>query len=83
MNEIGRTGEVQEVTVTSEEYVGMTVREFGELLPSGVLIALVGRDGESEVPEASFTIQENDRLTFLGDHDAVRKAIEMCHPDEA
>jgi len=83
MNEIGRTGEVQEVTVTSEEYVGMTVREFGELLPSGVLIALVGRDGESEVPEASFTIQENDRLTFLGNHDAVRKAIEMCHPDEA
>jgi len=81
MNEIGKTGDVQEVSVTTGEHVGMTVAEFGQQLPPSVLIALVGRDGENWVPNADFTIQEGDRLTFLGNREAVREAMNMVNPD--
>jgi NhaP-type Na+/H+ or K+/H+ antiporter len=81
MTEIGRSGDVQEVEVTSEELVGLTIDELDSDLPNGVIIALVGRDGDNHVPDGDFTLQEGDHLTFLGRKDAVRDALEWCHPE--
>jgi NhaP-type Na+/H+ or K+/H+ antiporter len=74
---LGETGDVQEVEVTAEEFIGRPVREVGPELP-GCLIALVARDGEVEVPEAETTLQRGDRITLLGDRESVRKAMTLC-----
>jgi NhaP-type Na+/H+ or K+/H+ antiporter len=79
--ELGRSGDVQEVEVTSEEMVGRTVREIGPELGSSVLIALVARGEEVKVPDADFTLQEGDRITLIGDRDGVRSAMRFCDPD--
>ena len=80
MTELGRSGDVQEVEVTAEDLVGMTVAELDAEIPNGCLIAMVSRDGENLVPSQEFTIQQGDHLTFLGRRDAVREAIDRCHP---
>ncbi|MFB6270422.1 MAG: cation:proton antiporter [Halobacterium sp.] len=82
MTEIGRAGDVQEVEVTSEDLVGKTIEEVDEELPNGAIIALVGRDGENEVPTGDFTLQHGDHLTFLGRKEAVREALKWCHPHD-
>jgi NhaP-type Na+/H+ or K+/H+ antiporter len=82
MTEIGRSGDVQEVEVTSEDLVGRTIEEVDADLPNGCIIALVGRDGDNQVPDADFTLQKGDHLTFLGRTEAVRDALEWCHPHD-
>nr|WP_157501579.1 cation:proton antiporter [Halobacterium sp. CBA1126] len=82
MTEIGRSGDVQEVEVTSEDLVGMTIDELDTELPNGCIIALVGRDGENQVPDGDFTLRRGDHLTFLGRTDAVHEALEWCHPHD-
>ncbi|WP_232702994.1 cation:proton antiporter [Halobacterium wangiae] len=82
MTEIGRSGDVQEVEVTSEDLVGRTIEEVDGELPNGCIIALVGRDGDNQVPDADFTLQRGDHLTFLGRTEAVREALEWCHPHD-
>ncbi|NHN60320.1 cation:proton antiporter [Halorussus rarus] len=82
MTELGRTGDVQEIEVTAEDLVGKTIAELDDELPNGVLIALVGRDGETEVPDENFTLQSGDHITFLGRKESVWEAIERCHPHE-
>jgi NhaP-type Na+/H+ or K+/H+ antiporter len=82
MSEIGRSGDVQEIEVTSQEIVGKTVRDIGPELPDGCLIALVSRDGETAVPSADYTVQQGDRITVIGSQDAVRRAMEFVHPNE-
>ncbi|WP_435123945.1 cation:proton antiporter domain-containing protein [Halobaculum sp. D14] len=81
MGEIGRSGDVQEVEITSEEMAGVTVRDIGPQLPSGSLIALVDRDGEANVPDADFTLQVGDRITIIGHREGVREAMQRFHPD--
>jgi len=81
MTELGRSGDVQEVEVTAEAIVGRTIAELDDEIPSGCLIAMVSRDGENEVPDGNFEIEQGDHLTFLGRTEAVREAIEWCHPD--
>jgi NhaP-type Na+/H+ or K+/H+ antiporter len=78
MTDVGRDGDVQEVEVTCDDFVGKTVREVGPELPDTCLIALVDRDGEVEVPSADFTIERGDRVTLLGKRDAVSEAMSMC-----
>jgi Trk K+ transport system NAD-binding subunit len=78
MTEIGRSGDVQEIEVTSPQLVGKTIREIGPELPGGCLVALVARNGETHVPDADFTIQEGDRVTLLGRREGVREAMEYC-----
>jgi Trk K+ transport system NAD-binding subunit len=82
MGEIGRSGDVQEIEVTAEELVGRTVREVGPELPGGVLIALVARNGQTQVPAADFTLEEGDRITLIGNREDVREAMTFCHPEE-
>ncbi|WP_458189410.1 cation:proton antiporter domain-containing protein [Haladaptatus sp. NG-WS-4] len=80
MTELGRSGDVQEIEVTAPDLVGKTIAELDDELPNGVLIALVGRNGETQVPSEGFTLQNGDHITFLGRKEAVRDTIEMCHP---
>jgi len=82
MGELGKSGDVQEIEVTADELVGRPVQEIGPELPSGVLIALVARDGETTVPHAEFTLEAGDRITILGDREAVREAMTFVHPDK-
>ena len=82
MTHIGDSGDVQEVEVTSDHLVGRTIREIGPELPEGVIVALVEREGETEVPEAEFTLQRGDSITLLGRREGVREAMAFCHPDE-
>jgi NhaP-type Na+/H+ or K+/H+ antiporter len=80
MTELGRSGDVQEIEITEPSLVGKTIDELDAELPNGVLIALVGRDGNSQVPSRDFTLQSGDHVTFLGRKSAVRDAISLCHP---
>jgi Trk K+ transport system NAD-binding subunit len=82
MGEIGRSGDVQEIEVTAESLVGKTISEIGPELPDGCLIALVSRDEETTVPGADFTLQQGDRITFIGRNEAVREAMEWAHPSD-
>ncbi|WP_423751373.1 cation:proton antiporter [Salinirarus marinus] len=81
MTELGRTGDVQEIEVTAKSLVGKTISDLDEELPDGVLIALVSRDGDSQLPESDVTLRRGDHLTFVGRRTAVREAIERCHPE--
>ncbi len=78
MTQLGREGDVQEVEVTNENLIGLTIQEIGEKIPEGCLVALVSRDGETRMPEPTFTVQEDDHLTFLGRTEDVREAMGVC-----
>ena len=81
MAEIGHTGEVQEIEITSEALVGRTVEDVGPELPEDTLIALVQRDGETTVPQPELTLQRGDRLTIIGGREEVHEALRFVHPD--
>ncbi|MFB6195156.1 MAG: cation:proton antiporter [Haloplanus sp.] len=81
MSEIGENGEVQEIEVTSDELVGKTIAEIGPELPARCLIALVSRNGETIVPHGDCRLERGDRITFIGDDEAVAEALEFAHPD--
>ncbi|SHH46155.1 cation:proton antiporter domain-containing protein [Halobaculum gomorrense] len=81
MGEIGRSGDVQEIEITSEETDGKTVGTLGSELPGNSLIALVARDGETQVPAQEFTLQRGDRVTIIGDREDVRTAMRRLHPE--
>jgi NhaP-type Na+/H+ or K+/H+ antiporter/K+/H+ antiporter YhaU regulatory subunit KhtT len=83
MTEVGRAGDVQETALTADEFVGLTIREFDQEIPTGVLIALVGRNGDNHIPDADFTLRRGDRLTLLGDKQAVREAMRRCQAGSA
>jgi NhaP-type Na+/H+ or K+/H+ antiporter len=82
MTELGRSGDVQEVEVTSESLTGRTIADVDEEIPNGCLIGMVSRNGDNQVPDGDLTIQQGDHLTFIGRTEAVREAIEWCHPGE-
>jgi len=53
----------------ADELVGRGLRD--SRFPSGALIALVHRDGNSFVPTSSDVIKDRDRLTIIGNPEAV------------
>jgi NhaP-type Na+/H+ or K+/H+ antiporter len=78
MTDLDRVGDVQEVEVTNEEFSDESVADIRTMLPETCLIALVSRDGHTEIPDADFVIRHGDRITLLGEHDAVREGMEMA-----
>ncbi|KPN30046.1 hypothetical protein SY89_00768 [Halolamina pelagica] len=82
MQGIGDSGDVQEIEVTAEPLIGQTIRELGPQLPEGCIIGLVCRDADTFVPEADFTLERGDRVTFIGRKEAVREAMKWAHPEE-
>ena len=81
MSEIGQSGDVQEVELTADELIGMTIEEISDRLPSGVLVALVARGGDARVPPDDFTVEYGDRITVIGERADVREAMSFVHPD--
>jgi len=81
MTDVGRVGDVQEIQVTSKDVIGKPVREVGPMLPEACLIALITRDGETEVPTADEVIQAGDMITLLGRKESVRKGMNLVNPD--
>lgn len=81
MTELGEDGDVQEVALTADDLVGKTVAEVAQELPHNCMIALVGRDGDSHLPESDVTVSHGDHLTLMGQKDAVRTALDRCQPN--
>ncbi|AFZ74281.1 cation:proton antiporter domain-containing protein [Natronobacterium gregoryi] len=83
MNELGRTGDVQEIEVTAADLVGKTIAEVNAEIPDGCIVGLLTHeDGQTEVPTGEHRLQAGDRVTFLGQTDAVDRAIKRFHPHD-
>jgi NhaP-type Na+/H+ or K+/H+ antiporter len=82
MTELGRSGDVQEIEITADDVVGQTISELGSELPDGSLIALVGRNGDNQVPSGEFTLEHGDHITVLGRKEAVSEALSRFHPHD-
>lgn len=80
MTELGRSGDVQEVEITSDTMAGTQIDKLGDKLPNGCIIGLVSRNGENVVPTADFELEHGDHLTIIGRKESVKNAIELCHP---
>ena len=78
MTEMDRIGDVQEIELTSNDVAGRTVAEIGGELDDGCYIALISRNGESQVPHADDVLERGDHVTFIGKKEAVRDAIDHC-----
>ncbi|WP_394739950.1 cation:proton antiporter domain-containing protein [Natronococcus roseus] len=83
MNELGRTGDVQEIEVTATDLVGKTIAELNAEIPDGCLVGLVTHgDGTTEVPTGDHVLRDGDRVTFLGRTEAVDRAVKRFHPHD-
>ncbi|WP_066412369.1 cation:proton antiporter domain-containing protein [Halorubrum aethiopicum] len=82
MNELGDDHDVQEIEVTSEEFAGKSIRDLNSDIPDGAFVAVVSRDGENYVPSADRVLEYGDRVTFVGDADAVKRAMNRFHPHD-
>jgi NhaP-type Na+/H+ or K+/H+ antiporter len=83
MNELGRTGDVQEIEVTAEDLVGKTIAELNAQIPEGCIVGLLTHaSGETEVPTGDHELAEGDLITFLGRTDAVDSAVKRFHPHD-
>ncbi|ARS91048.1 cation:proton antiporter [Natrarchaeobaculum aegyptiacum] len=83
MNELGRTGDVQEIEVTASDLVGKTIADVNAEIPDGCIVGLLThRDGTTEVPTGDHRLRDGDRVTFLGETDAVEQAVKRFHPHD-
>lgn len=82
INELGDGHDVQEVTVTSEKITGKSIQQLNAKIPNDVFVAVVSRDGENHVPSADSMIEYGDSVTFIGDSDGVRQAMNTFHPHD-
>ena len=82
MDELSRSGDVQEFEVTAEDVAGKTIAELSTDFPASVLVTLVGRNGENHVPDGDFTLERGDSVTVLGRKEGVRSVIERFHPHD-
>ncbi|MCU4717721.1 cation:proton antiporter domain-containing protein [Halapricum hydrolyticum] len=78
MTELDETGDVQEIEVTDSDRVGMTVAQLSAELPDGAHLALVSRDGNSQLPHPDQEIERGDHLTFIGRPEPVQQAVRLC-----
>ncbi|WP_185955664.1 cation:proton antiporter domain-containing protein [Halorubrum cibi] len=82
MNELGDSHDVQEVEVTSEAFAGKSIRDLNSDIPDGVFVAVVSRDGENHVPSADSVLEYGDHVTFIGNADGVKRAMNRFHPHD-
>ncbi|SEH17923.1 NhaP-type Na+/H+ or K+/H+ antiporter [Natronorubrum sediminis] len=83
MNELGRTGDVQEIEVTAADLVGKSIATVNAEIPDGCIVGLLTHeDGSTEVPTGDHQLREGDRVTFIGQTDAVDRAVKRFHPHD-
>ena len=62
-------------------YIGRSLRDLG--FPAGALLALVHRNDEAFVPTSEDVVQDGDRLTIIGNPDAIEALRERLESDAA
>jgi basic amino acid/polyamine antiporter, APA family len=84
--------ELKEVLLAEEQFLSLRVRADSETstfigaalrdvsLPEGVLVALVRRDGRTIVPRGSTVLRDEDRITVIGDPEAIHQLQERYGP---
>lgn len=82
MNDLGDGHDIVQLEMTTESLAGKSIREIKDDIPGGVIIAEIGRGENAHVPDADEVIEYGDQITFLGDADAVDRAIKRFHPHE-
>jgi NhaP-type Na+/H+ or K+/H+ antiporter len=83
MNDLGRSGDVREIEVTAADLVGETPEELYDELPDGCIIGVISEEGgETHVPSRDHCLQRGDHITFIGQRDAVERAVKRFHPHE-
>lgn len=81
MNELGRSGDVQEIAVTAEDLVGKTIADVHAEIPDGCIVGLVTHDGgRTHAPSGDHTLEEGEKMTFIGQREAVNRAVKRFHP---
>jgi len=81
-SEFGEGHDVQETEVTARRYAGTSIRDLNAEIPDGCIVAVVGQGEDSRVPDADDVVGYGDHVTFLGDREAVRKAVDQFHPHD-
>jgi len=74
---LGEEGDVQELTLRNETFIGKPVTEVGPELPGRCLIALVTNTEGTFVPAATYTLGAGDRLTVVGEDDDVKAGVSL------
>jgi Trk K+ transport system NAD-binding subunit len=74
---LGRNGDLQEVPVTNDDFVGKTITEIDTELPTQCLIVVVGGEGNTHFPDREETVTAGQHLTLMGDRRAVHEAAEL------
>jgi len=82
MNEIGEGHDVQEIEVTATDLVGRTIGTLDREMPDGCIVAVLARGDDTFVPDGDTKLEAGDRITLLGNTDAVAEAISWCHPHD-
>ncbi len=72
--------DIQEVEMTAEGLVGESIRSLRDRIPGGCLIAEIGQGADAHVPNPDELLEYGAHITFLGDAEAVRDAVELFHP---
>jgi NhaP-type Na+/H+ or K+/H+ antiporter len=80
MTELTRSGDVQEIEMTSNNLIGKSVAQLASIFSSGCLIALVTRSDEDIIPHGDLILEYGDKLTLVGTREDVKAAILTCHP---
>jgi Trk K+ transport system NAD-binding subunit len=78
---LGREGDLQEVPVTNDAFIGKTVSEIDSELPEQCLIIVVGAEGEAHFPDLNETVDKRQHLTLMGERDAVHRGMELLDPE--
>lgn len=74
---LGEEGDVQEVTLQNETFIGQSLTEAGPELPGRCLIVLITHGEETFVPEATYTLRKNDHLTLVGEYNDVQAGVSL------
>lgn len=82
MNEVGRGGDVQEIEVTAEDLADRSIASVNANIPDGCIVGVVTRGDESQVPDGDFVLEYGDHVTFIGQMDAVDRAVKRFHPHD-
>ena len=72
--------DIREVEMTAKGLVGESIRSLRDRIPGGCLIAEIGQGADAHVPDPDELLEYGDHITFLGDAEAVREAVELFHP---
>jgi NhaP-type Na+/H+ or K+/H+ antiporter len=82
MNEMGDDHDVREIEVTADDLIGKSIEEVNSDIPDGCIVATVGQNDETRVPSAEDILNDGEHITFVGDADAVERAVRRFHPHD-